>query len=159
MSGYLHEYAGKRLRNVAKGEIDLDKLGSAEDKAKHEEAAKAAAPLVDTLKAALGNRVKDVRVSNRLVDSAACLVLDEYEMSLQMQKLMKSLGQDAPASAPILEINPEHALLKRVEAAQGDETRIADYAALLFEQAMLAEGGSLDDPAAFIARMNRLLAG
>jgi molecular chaperone HtpG len=159
MSGYLHEYAGKRLRNVAKGEIDLDKLGSAEDKAKHEEAAKAAAPLVDTLKAALGDRVKDVRVSNRLVDSAACLVLDEYEMSLQMQKLMKSLGQDAPASAPILEINPEHALLKRVEAAQGDETRIADYAALLFEQAMLAEGGSLDDPAAFIARMNRLLAG
>ena len=159
MSGYLHEYAGKRLRNVAKGEIDLDKLGSAEDKAKHEEAAKAAAPLVDTLKAALGDRVKDVRVSNRLVDSAACLVLDEYEMSLQMQRLMKSLGQDAPASAPILEINPEHALLKRVEAAQGDETRIADYAALLFEQAMLAEGGSLDDPAAFIARMNRLLAG
>jgi molecular chaperone HtpG len=159
MSGYLHEYAGKRLRNVAKGEIDLDKLGSAEDKAKHEEAAKAAAPLVDTLKAALGDRVKDVRVSNRLVDSAACLVLDEYEMSLQMQRLMKSIGQDAPASAPILEINPEHALLKRVEAAQGDDARVADYAALLFEQAMLAEGGSLDDPAAFIARMNRLLVG
>jgi molecular chaperone HtpG len=159
MSGYMHEYAGKRLRNVAKGEIDLDKLGSAEDKAKQEEAAKAAAPLVDTLKAALGDRVKDVRVSNRLVDSAACLVLDEYEMSLQMQRLMKSIGQDAPASAPILEINPEHALLKRVEAAQGDDARVADYAALLFEQAMLAEGGSLDDPAAFIARMNRLLVG
>lgn len=159
MSGYLHEYAGKRLRNVAKGEIDLDKLGSAEDKAKHEETAKAAAPLVETLKAALGDRVKDVRVSNRLVDSAACLVLDEYEMSLQMQQLMKSLGQDAPASAPILEINPEHALLKRVAAAQDDETRVADYAALLFEQAMLAEGGTLDDPAAFIARMNRLLVG
>jgi molecular chaperone HtpG len=159
MSGYLHEYAGKRLRNVAKGEIDLDKLGSAEDKAKQEETAKAAAPLVETIKAALGDKVKDVRVSNRLVDSAACLVLDEYEMSLQMQRLMKSIGQDTPASAPILEINPEHALLKRLDAAQGDAARIADYAELLFEQAMLAEGGSLDDPGAFIARMNRLLAG
>ena len=159
MSGYLHEYAGKRLRNVAKGEIDLDALGSAEDKAKHEAAEKAAAPLVDTLKAALGEQVKDVRVSNRLVDSAACLVLDEYEMSMQMQKLMQSLGQDAPAGKPVLEINPEHALLKRLEAAAGDEALVGDYARLLFDQAMLAETGSLDDPATFIARMNRLLAG
>lgn len=159
MSGYLHEYAGKTLRNVAKGEIDLDKLGDAQDKDKLEEAAKAAAPLVETLKAALGDRVKDVRVSNRLVDSAACLVLDEYDMSLQMQQLMKSIGQEAPASKPILEINPEHALLKRLQAADTDPARVEDYAALLFEQAMLAEGGSLDDPTAFIARMNRLLVG
>ena len=159
MSGYMHEYAGKTLRNVAKGEIDLDKLGDAQDKEKLEEAAKAAAPLVDTLKAALGDRVKDVRVSNRLVNSAACLVLDEYDMSLQMQQLMKSIGQEAPASKPILEINPEHALLKRLQAEDADPARVEDYAALLFEQAMLAEGGSLDDPTAFIARMNRLLVG
>ncbi|MES2671779.1 MAG: molecular chaperone HtpG [Pseudomonadota bacterium] len=159
MSGYMHEYAGKTLRNVAKGEIDLDKLGDAQDKEKQEEAVKAAAPLVDTLKAALGDRVKDVRVSNRLVDSAACLVLDEYDMSLQMQQLMKSIGQEAPASKPILEINPEHALLKRLQADDADPARVEDYAALLFEQAMLAEGGSLDDPTAFIARMNRLLMG
>jgi len=159
MSGYMHEYEGKTLRNVAKGEIDLDKLGDAQDKEKQEEAAKAAAPLVDTLKAALGDRVKDVRVSNRLVDSAACLVLDEYDMSLQMQQLMKSIGQEAPASKPILEINPEHALLKRLQADDADPARVEDYAALLFEQAMLAEGGSLDDPTAFIARMNRLLVG
>lgn len=159
MSGYMHEYAGKTLRNVAKGEIDLDKLGDAQDKEKQEEAAKAAAPLVDTLKAALGDRVKDVRVSNRLVDSAACLVLDEYDMSLQMQQLMKSIGQEATASKPILEINPEHALLKRLQAEDADPARVEDYAALLFEQAMLAEGGSLDDPTAFIARMNRLLVG
>ncbi len=159
MSGYMHEYAGKTLRNVAKGEIDLDKLGDAQDKEKQEEVAKAAAPLVDTLKAALGDRVKDVRVSNRLVDSAACLVLDEYDMSLQMQQLMKSIGQEAPASKPILEINPEHALLKRLQADDADPARVEDYAALLFEQAMLAEGGSLDDPTAFIARMNRLLVG
>ncbi len=159
MSGYMHEYAGKTLRNVAKGEIDLDKLGDAPDKEKQEEAAKAAAPLVDTLKTALGDRVKDVRVSNRLVDSAACLVLDEYDMSLQMQQLMKSIGQEAPASKPILEINPEHALLKRLQADDAYPARVEDYAALLFEQAMLAEGGSLDDPTAFIARMNRLLVG
>ena len=159
MSGYMHEYAGKTLRNVAKGEIDLDKLGDAQDKEKLEEAAKAAAPLVDILKTALGDRVKDVRVSNRLVDSAACLVLDEYDMSLQMQQLMKSIGQEAPASKPILEINPEHALLKRLQADDAVPARVEDYAALLFEQAMLAEGGSLDDPAAFIARMNRLLVG
>jgi molecular chaperone HtpG len=159
MSGYLHEYAGKRLRNVAKGEIDLDKLGSAEDKAKQEEAEKAAAPLVETLRTALGDKVKDVRVSNRLVDSAACLVLDEYAMSMQMQRLMKSLGQDAPASKPVLEINPAHALLQRIETLQDDPTRVADYAELLLEQATLAEAGALDDPSAFIARVNRLLAG
>jgi molecular chaperone HtpG len=159
MSGYLHEYAGKRLRNVAKGEIDLDKLGSAEDKAKQEETAKAAAPLVETLKTALGDKVKDVRVSNRLVDSAACLVLDEYEMSMHMQRLMKSLGQDAPVSKPVLEINPGHALLQRIEALHDDPARVADYAELLLEQATLAEAGALDDPAAFIARVNRLLAG
>ena len=159
MSSYLGEYAGKRLRNVAKGDIDLDKLGSAEDKAKHEEVAKAAAPLVDTIKAALGEKVKDVRVSNRLVDSAACLVVDDYDMSLHMQRLFAAAGQAMPPSQPILEINPEHALLKRMEAASGDEARTADFATLLFEQAMLAEGGTLDDPASFIARMNRLLLG
>jgi molecular chaperone HtpG len=159
MSSYFHEYAGKRLRNVAKGEIDLDKLGSEDDKAKQEEAAQAAAPLVDKLKAALGERVKDVRVSNRLVDSAACLVVDEYDMSLHMQRLFAAAGQAVPPSQPILEINPGHALIKRVEAVDGDEALVADYAALVFEQAMLAEGGTLDDPAAFIARMNRLLVG
>lgn len=159
MSSYLYEYAGKRLRNVAKGEIDLDKLGSEEDKAKQEEAAKEAAPLVDKLKAALGERVKDVRVSNRLVDSAACLVVDEYDMSLHMQRLFAAAGQAVPPSQPILEINPGHALIKRVEAVDGDDALVADYAALIFEQAMLAEGGTLDDPASFIARMNRLLVG
>ena len=159
MSAYLHEYAGKRLRNIAKGEIDLDKLGAAEDKAKHEEAAKAAAPLVERIKTALGDKVKDVRVSNRLVDSAACLVVEDYDMSLHMQRLFKAAGQHAPASRPILEINPEHALLQRLQAAEGDDAKTGDYAELIFEQAMLAEGGQLDDPAAFIARMNRLLVG
>jgi molecular chaperone HtpG len=156
MSGYLHEYAGKRFRNVAKGEFDLDALGEAKPKEAQEEAAKAAAPAVERIKTALGDKVKDVRVSNRLVDSAACVVVDEYDMSLHMQRLFKAAGQAAPESQPILEINPEHALVQRLQTA--DEATGADLAALLFEQAMLAECGSLDDPAAFIARMNRLLA-
>ena len=114
---------------------------------------KAAAPLVERIKTALGDKVKDVRVSNRLVDSTACLVVDEYDMSLQMQRLF----QAATASQPTLEINPEHALLERLQDAPVDGARTTDYATLLFEQAMLAEGGSLDDPAAFVARMSRLL--
>ncbi|TXI51198.1 MAG: molecular chaperone HtpG [Lysobacter sp.] len=157
MSGYLHEYAGKSFRNVAKGELDLDKLGDAQDKAAHEAAVKTAAPVVEKIKAALGAKVKDVRVSNRLVDSAACVVVDEYDMSLHMQRLFKAAGQAAPESVPILEINAEHALVKRLQDA--DEASVGDWATLLFEQAMLAECGSLDDPAAFVARMNRLLAG
>jgi molecular chaperone HtpG len=157
MSGYLHEYTGKRFRNIAKGEFDLDALGEAKPKEAQEEAAKAAAPAVERIKAALGEKVKDVRVSNRLVDSAACVVVDEYDMSLHMQKLFKAAGQEAPESLPILEINPDHTLVQRLQAA--DEATGADLAALLFEQAMLAECGSLDDPAAFIARMNRLLVG
>ncbi len=156
MSSYLHEYAGKRFRNVAKGELDLDALGEAPEKAAQEEAAKAAAPIAEKIKTALGDKVKEVRVSNRLVDSAACVVVDEYDMSLHMQRLFKAAGQAAPESVPILEINPEHALVKRLQGA--DDATGADLAALLFEQAMLAECGSLDDPAAFIARMNRLLA-
>ncbi len=157
MSGYLHEYEGKRFRNVAKGELDLDTLGEAPSKDAQDEIAKAAAPTVERIKAALGDKVKEVRVSNRLVDSAACVVVDEYDMSLHMQRLFKAAGQAAPESLPILEINPEHALVQRLQAA--DEANSADLATLLFEQAMLAECGSLDDPAAFIARMNRLLVG
>ncbi|TXH77744.1 MAG: molecular chaperone HtpG [Lysobacteraceae bacterium] len=157
ISGYLHEYAGKRMRNVAKGELDLDKLGEAADKTEQEEAAKAAAPVIEKIKTALGDRIREVRVSNRLVDSASCLVVEDYDMSLHMQRLFRAAGQAAPASTPILEINPRHALVHKLEA-ETDDARGADYALLLFEQAMLAEGGALDDPAAFIARMNRLLA-
>ena len=158
MAGYLHEYAGKRLRNIAKGELDLDALGEAPDKAAQEEAAQAAAPVVQRLQAALGEKVREVRVSNRLVDSAACLVVDEFQMSLHMQKLMKAVGQEVPATAPILEVNPSHALVQRLQGEVDDAT-VADYAALLFDQAMLAESGSVDDPAAFIARVNRMIAG
>lgn len=157
MSGYLHEYAGKRLRNVAKGELDLDKLGGQVDKAAREQAAKDAEGVVARLKGILGDAVKDVRVSARLTTSPSCIVLDEHDMALHMQRLLKAAGHDAPAGKPILEINPEHALVKRL-AGEADDARAADLGWLLLEQAQLAEGGVLDDPAAFIARTTRLIA-
>jgi molecular chaperone HtpG len=158
MIGYLHEYAGKKLQHVAKGELPLDALGGGEDKAAREANAKAAEDVVAKLKTALGGKVKDVRVSQRLTDSPTCLVLDEYDMALHMQRLMRAAGHAVPSAAPVLEINPTHPLLQRFEH-EGDPTRTADLALLLFEQAQLAEGAALDDPAGFVRRMNALLLG
>ncbi len=156
MMGYLHEYAGKALRNVAKGELDLDKLGEAGDKAEREQIRKDAVGIVERLKTLLGDRVEDVRVSDRLTTSPSCLVLAEHDMALHMQRLLKAAGHEAPGGKPVLEINPTHALLKRFEA-EADEQRSTDLALLLLEQAQLAEGAALDDPAGFIARVNGLL--
>jgi molecular chaperone HtpG len=158
LAGYLSEYQGKRLRNVAKGEFDLTKLGDPADKAEREQSARDAEPVLARLKALLGDAVKDVRVSDRLTDSAACLVLEEHDMALHMQRLLQQAGQDAPAAKPNLEINPGHALVRRL-ADEADEARAADLGWLLFEQAQLAGGGGLDDPARFNARINRLLVG
>ncbi|MDC8015406.1 molecular chaperone HtpG [Tahibacter soli] len=156
MLGYLHEYAGKKLRNAAKGELDLDALGGAADKEAREAANKAAEPLVAKLKELLGERVRDVRVGQRLTDSPSCLVLDEYDMALHLQRLMREAGQDVPASKPILEINPQHPLVRRIES-EADAARAGDLGLLLFEQAQLLEGARLDDPAAFVRRMNALV--
>jgi molecular chaperone HtpG len=158
MTGYLFEYAGKPLKNVAKGEIDFEKLGEPADRAEREEAKKSAGSMLEKLKSALGERVKDVRVSDRLTESPSCLVLEEHDMALHMQKLLKAAGHDMPGAKPALEINPLHPLLRRFEA-ETDEARSADIAVLLFEQAQLAEGGALDDPAGFIQRMNRVIVG
>ena len=152
MLGHLHEYAGKPLRHVAKGELPLDEAG----KAKQEEAAKAAAPLLEKLKGLLGDRVADVRVSARLTDSPACLAMSEWEMAPHLAHLLREAGQDVPENKPTLEINPAHALLQRVEA-ETDDARATDLATLLLEQAQLSAGAPLDDPAAFVQRMNRLL--
>jgi molecular chaperone HtpG len=154
MLGHLHEYAGKPLKNVAKGELPLD----AADKAKQEEAAQAAAPLVERIKALLGERVDAVRVSARLTDSPSCLALADYDMAPHLARLLREAGQDVPDSKPTLEINPRHALLQRIEA-ETDEARAADLAAVLLEQAEIAAGAPLPDPAAFVQRINRLLAG
>ncbi|WP_043957807.1 molecular chaperone HtpG [Lysobacter sp. A03] len=154
MLGSLTEYDGKKLQNVAKGELPLDEA----DKAKQEEAAKAAEPLVTRLKTLLGDRVSDVRVSARLTDSPSCLALADYDMAPHFARMLREAGQQMPESKPTLEINPEHALLKRVEA-ETDDAKAADLATLLLEQAEIAAGAPLPDPAAFVQRMNRVLTG
>jgi molecular chaperone HtpG len=156
MIGYLHEYAGKPLKSVSKGELDLDKLGEPADKAEREELRRAAGDTVKQLKDILGDRVKEVRVSERLTQSPACLVLEEADMALHMQRLLKAAGHEAPSSAPVLEVNPAHGLVRRFGEAT-DAGQREDLAMLLFEQAMLAEGAALDDPAAFLARVNRFI--
>jgi molecular chaperone HtpG len=152
VSGHLNEYAGKKLRNVAKGDITL----SDEEKKQREDAEKSAAPIVERIKSLLGDKVRDVKVSARLTESAACLVLAEYEMAMHMQRLMRAAGQEVPSQAPLLEINPEHALIKRLAATE-DSAQAGDLALVILDQARLAEGGQLDDPSAFLRRMNTLL--
>jgi molecular chaperone HtpG len=157
MSGYLSNYAGKSLRHVGKGEIDLDKLGPAPDQAAREQAAKEAEPLLVRMRALLEGKVSDVRASKRLTESPSCLVLGAHDMAVHMQRLLRQAGHDVGGSLPILEINPAHALLQRLQAETGDE-RSRDLALILLDQALLAEGGQLDDPAAFVRRVNAMLA-
>ncbi|OOG66007.1 molecular chaperone HtpG [Rhodanobacter sp. B04] len=154
MLGSLSEYGGKKLQNVAKGELPLDEA----DKKKQEESAKEAEPLVKKLKGLLGDRVGDVRVSARLTDSPSCLALADYEMAPHLARLLREAGHDMPDNKPTLEINPQHALLKRVEA-EADEAKAKDLATLLLEQAEIAAGAQLPDPSAFVQRMNRVLLG
>ncbi len=159
LAGYLHEYQGKRLRHVAKGELDTTALGDdGAAKERREQAAKDVAPALERLKSCLGEKVREVRVSERLTDSPACLVLEEHDMALHMQRLLAAAGQSVPGAAPTLEINPEHALIRRL-IDESESSRAEDIAWLLFEQAQLAGGAALDDPAAFNARVNRLLIG
>jgi molecular chaperone HtpG len=155
MSSYLTEYAGKKLRNVAKGDLDLSKFGGSNE-AQRKEAEKAAEGVVSKLKELLGERVRDVRVSSRLTDSPSCLVLDENDMGIAMQRLLKQAGHDVPESKPVLEINPTHALVRRLEG-ESDAARAADLGLLLLEQAQILEGAQLDDPAAYVRRVNSLL--
>jgi len=154
MIGSLSEYEGKKLKSAAKGDMPLDEA----DKAKQEEATKEAEPLLKKLKDLLGDRVGDVKVSARLTDSPSCLALSDYEMAPHLARLLREAGQDMPESKPTLEINPQHALLKRVEA-ETDETKAKDLATLLLEQAEIAAGAQLPDPSAFVQRMNRVLLG
>ena len=154
MLGYLHEYDGRKLQNVAKGELPLDEA----DKQKQEEASKAAEPLVARLKELLGDRVADVRVSARLTDSPSCLALSDFDMAPHFARLMREAGQQMPESKPTLEVNPQHDLLKRVET-EADDAKAKDLATLLLEQAEIAAGAPLPDPAAFVQRMNRVLLG
>jgi molecular chaperone HtpG len=112
-------------------------------------------PLVDKIKSVLGEKVKDVRLSNRLVDSPACLVADQFDMGGNMERILQAMGQDAPSAKPILELNPEHSIVKQIEV-EGET--VEDWANVLFDQAALAEGASLKDPAGYVSRVNKLLA-
>ncbi|SEI46989.1 molecular chaperone HtpG [Frateuria terrea] len=154
MLGSLNEYGGKPLKSVAKGEVPLDEA----DRQKQEEATKAAEPLLRKLKELLGDRVGDVKVSARLTDSPSCLALSDYEMAPHLARLLREAGHDMPESKPTLEINPQHPLVKRVET-ETDEDKAHDLAALLLDQAEIAAGAQLPDPAAFVQRMNRVLLG
>ena len=152
--GHLTEYEGKPLQSVAKGGLDLGKLEDEAEKKEAEQAADEYKELLDKVKTALGERIKDVRVTHRLTDSPSCLVADEHDVSGNLARLLKAAGQKAPDAKPILEINPKHPAVQRLKY---EESRFDDWAALLFEQAMLAEGGQLDDPAGFVKRMNDLM--
>jgi molecular chaperone HtpG len=158
MLSHLYEFEGHELTSVAKGAVDLGKLQDEAEKKAAEAAAETFKPLLDRLKTALKDRAKDVRVTTRLVDSPACIVVDEGDVSGHLARMLKQAGQEAPKSQPILEVNPEHALLKRLDSAEGSE-HFDDLAQILFDQALLAEGGQLEDPSAYVRRVTRMLAG
>ncbi len=153
MLSHLYEFDGKPLQSVAKGAVDLGKLQDEAEKQQAEEAATAFKPVLDRLKEALKDRAKDVRITTRLVDSPACLVVEEGDMSGHLARMLKQAGQSAPMVQPILEVNAEHALVKKLEGS----AHFDDLANILFDQAVLAEGGHLEDPAAYVRRVNGLL--
>ena len=155
--GSLTEFDGKKLQSIAKGDLDLGALESETEKEIQKKIEEEAKTLIERVKATLGDAVKAVRVTHRLTDSPACLVAGEHDLSGNMARILKAAGQNAPDSKPILELNPTHKLVKRLEA-ETEEAKFSDLAHLVFDQALLAEGGQLNDPAAFVKRMNSLLA-
>jgi len=150
----LTEFDGKQLVSVAKGGLDLGKLEDEAEKKEQESAAGEFKELVEKIKTALNERVKEVRVTHRLTDSPACLVADEHDMSGNLARILKAAGQNAPVGKPILEINPKHPVVLRLKY---EDKKFDDWAAVLFDQALLAEGGQLDDPATFVKRINDLM--
>lgn len=155
--GSLTEFDGKPLQSVAKGDLDLGKLEDEAEKEQQKKVEDEYKPLVEKIQAALGDKVKEVRVTHRLTDSPACLVAGEHDLSGNLERLLKAAGQKTPDSKPVLEINPGHRLLELLRQ-ENEGTRFDDLVHVLFDQALLAEGGQLDDPASFVKRMNSLLA-
>lgn len=150
--GYLSEYAGKKLQSISKGKVELNDESTEQIK----EQEKTLEPLLKHIKQVLDTQVKDVLVTNRLTDSPACVVADEQDMGLEMQRILQAAGQQVPTSKPVFEINPDHALIKRLHDIQDDDL-FKLWVTMLFEQAVLAEGGQLDNPADFVNRVNKLL--
>jgi molecular chaperone HtpG len=153
---HLHEFEGKSLKSVAKGDLDLGDTETEEEKKAQQEAEEQVKDLLPRIQEALGERVKEVRFSHRLTDSPACIVLSEDEMALYMQQLLKQAGQNLPDTKPVLEVNPGHRLIQRM-GEETDDERFKDWSSLLLDQAVLAEGGQLEDPAGFVKRLNTLI--
>jgi molecular chaperone HtpG len=162
LTAHLSEYGGKRLQSIAKGELDLSGIGEETEQEKQEkqeqqEKQKSAGPAAEKLREALGERVKDVRITSRLTESPACLISDSFDISTNLERILREAGQNVPEMKPILEINPDHALIKRLAKMRSKE-KIGDWAQILFDQAVLAEGALPEDPAGFVRRINALLA-
>jgi molecular chaperone HtpG len=154
--GSLTEFEAKKLQSIAKGDLDLGKLEDEAEKEAQKKVEDEAKSLVERIQTTLGQSVKEVRVTHRLTDSPACLVAGEHDLSGNLARILKAAGQKAPDSKPILEINPSHRLIERLKN-ESDEAKFADYAHVVFDQALLAEGGQLEDPASFVKRMNSLI--
>lgn len=151
---HLTEYEGKNLKSIAKGDLDLDTLKDADDKEEEEKRKETIKPMVEKFQSILADQAKEVRISNRLVDSPSCLVADAHDLGGNMERILQAIGQEAPVAKPILEINPDHEIVKKIDL-EGE--LIEDWAQLLFDQAALAEGVSLKNPGEFVKRMNKLL--
>jgi len=152
----LTDFDGKHLQSVAKGDLDLGELEDEEEKKAHEEVEKNFEDLVERVKKTLDEKVKDVRITHRLTDSPACLVADHYDMSGNLERMLKAAGQQVSASKPILELNPEHPMVAKLKDEQNDE-QFSDWTSIIFDQALLAEGGQLEDPASFVKKLNAML--
>jgi len=156
MVANLPEFKGKKLQSIAKGDLDLGKLEEADEKEAKKKVEEKAKTLIEKIKKSLGDRVKDVKVTHRLTDSPSCLVVGENDISGNLERILKAAGQNTPDVKPILEINPEHGLIKKLETFK-DSDGFNEYASVIFDQAILSEGGQLDDPVSFIKKINHLL--
>ena len=152
----LHEYQGKSFQAINKGDLDLGELADKEDKEAQEQQKTEYKDFLDKIKATLGDKVKEVKISSRLKDSPACIVADQYDMGFQLQRLMKAAGQAMPPSLPVFEINVKHPIVSKLTTQQ-DQSKFDDWVNILFDQAILAESGTLDDPASFVNRLNKML--
>jgi molecular chaperone HtpG len=158
MISHLPEYSGKKFQSISKGGLDLGKLEDKQDKEQQEKLSEELKDLITVIKKELGERVKEVRLTMRLTDSPACIVADQNDISQQMERILKAAGQAVPSSKPILEINPKHEMVKAMDRVKSiDATKFSDLANLLLDQAILAEGGQLHDPATFVKRFNKFL--
>jgi len=156
VASMLTEFDSKPLRSVAKGGLDLGKLGEQVVKPDEITAETEYKPLVERIQRVLAARASDVRVTHRLTDSPACLVTDEHAMSTHLERMLKAAGRSVPVTLPVLEINPQHPIVQRLKD-EADDDRFADWSQILFDQATLAEGGQLDDPAGFVRRLNDVM--